>query len=114
MKKFVIGVSLCFLFFVLIPLGIVITLYLTKPIEIHSEFSVLNGEVVVTLHISDNAIDPVCIIQNMEMKAENHQCVFTSLNEETTVEIRSKFQDTTYTYNPNINQVLDFNLSKTQ
>ena len=114
MKKFVIGASLCFLFFVLIPLGIVITLYLTKPIEIHSEFSVFNGEVVVTLHISKNAIDPVCVVQNMEMKAENHQCVFTSLNEETTVEIRSKFQDTTYTYNPNINQVLDFTLSKTQ
>ena len=114
MKKFVIGVSLCFLFFVLIPLGIVITLYLTKPIEVHSEFSVLNGEVVVTLHISDNAIDPVCVVNHMEMKAENHQCVFTSLNEETTVAIHSKFQDTTYTYHPNINQVLDFILSKTQ
>ena len=114
MKKFVIGVSLFFFFFVLLPLGIVITLYLTKPIEIQSSFSVENGEITVTLNISKNAIDPVCVVQNMEMKAENHQCVFTSLNEETTVAIRSKFQDTTYTYNPNINQVLDFTLSKIQ
>lgn len=114
MKKFVIGVSLFFFFFVLLPLGIVITLYLTKPIEIQSSFSVENGEITVTLNISKNAIDPVCVVQNMEMKAENHQCVFTSLNEETTVAIRSKFQDTTYTYNPNVNQVLDFTLSKIQ
>ena len=114
MKKFVIGVSLFFFFFVLLPLGIVITLYLTKPIEIQSSFLVENGEITVTLNISKNAIDPVCVVQNMEMKAENHQCVFTSLNEETTVAIRSKFQDTTYTYNPNINQVLDFTLSKIQ
>ena len=112
MKKFVIVVAFCFFFLVLFPLGIVVTLYLTKPIEVQSNYYVENGEIIVSLNISKNAIDPVCIVHNMEMKAVHHQCVFTSSNEETTVKIKSKFQDVLYTYHPNVNQVLDITLSK--
>ena len=113
MKKFVI-VILRVIFFIFIPLGVIITLYFTNPIEIQSEYHVENGEIFVTLAISKNAINPICVANNMEIKAVNHKCVFTSLNEETTVEVKSAFQDISYTYHPNINQVLDFTLTKEQ
>lgn len=112
MKRFVLVILGVFFFF-LVLFGVGSYFYLTKPIDVQSNYKVENGAIRVTLTISENAIDPICVVNHMEIKAVNHQCVFPSLNEETTVEIKSKYQDILYTYHPNVNQVLDFTLAKT-